>query len=109
MVESTLVTRVKGASVEFIGIVQSIRVFVDKFVTIFTDEIAACESEADFYKLVAQIGDDLYVGNAITEAIDYETFKFILNKGADPLLDKVFGQDWFTVLKSRAINLKAGM
>ena len=104
-----LVEKFRETSLEFAGIITAIRAFIDKFVKTYTDEIVNCETEADFFKMIAELGDELYQGNVITETIDYEVFKFMLTKGIDPLLDKTLGKDWFIVLKSQAINLQLGV
>lgn len=106
---SNLTVKFKDTAAEFTGIIVAIRAFIDKFIRTYADEIIACPEKGDFLKLVAQLGDDLYQGNIMTEAIDYEVFKFILNKGVSPLLDKIFGPDWFVIFKSQAINLKSAV
>ena len=106
---SELLAKFHETSAEFAGIITAVRSFIDKFVKTYTDEIIACADETAFLELIAELGDELYQGNAITEAIDYEVFKFILTKGVDPLLDKTLGNDWFVLLKSQAMNLKGAV
>lgn len=62
-------------------------------------DVLQCETEDDLLKLLAEIGDQLYKGNAITEAVDGPVLLLAL-RGADRfILDKFFGADWFANLK----------
>lgn len=84
------------------GIGAAVRAFIDKAVEAFSGQIIACETEEDFLKFLAALGDHLYKAPIIIEAIDYEAIKRLLFLIDQHVLDRFCGKDWFVKVKARA-------
>jgi hypothetical protein len=90
---------VKGSFLTAIG---GLKDLFQAFVKTYAQVILDCENEKEFLQLLASLGDELYHGNIVTEAIDYPVFLFILEKIDTLALDKFFGNEWFIKLQAMA-------